>query len=158
MMVFQVMLQHLYALPDFDKGGLEGRAWLASTKEGNQCVLKFLHEVRKTSRSDLHKEARLWKEIWGVDAFVTQLFGQDVLVMPYVTILNEEDESEYDEQIDQAIQEMVNKNLQHCDLDWRHAGVYRSAEGVSKPVFIDLSSVKPIPESLDKEKVAKRMH
>lgn len=77
---FSVNSKVFYLLYEFH-GGRDGRVWMATTSNGNLCVIKFSHGVAASSYYS--KEAQAWKDIWGVPAFELTLLGYPALVMPY---------------------------------------------------------------------------
>ena len=57
-------LQHAFLLADLGGRG-DGRVWLACTRAGKVCVLKF-----SNNEDHLEKEKQIWKKAWNCDVLV----------------------------------------------------------------------------------------
>ena len=141
--------QHAFLLADLGGGG-DGRVWLACTKSGEVCVLKF---SKKGDEQRLEKEKQVWKETWNCDVIVKQLNDRPVLVMPWVKPCSEEEyhRDEVQVAVRDAIRTMASAGYMHDDLHWRHVGLYKK-DGRLCALLFDLSRttrINPDQASID---------
>ena len=132
--------QHAFLLSDLGGGG-DGRVWLACTRAGKVCVLKF-----SKNGDQLEKEKQIWKEAWNCDAIVKQLNNRPVLIMPWVKPCSENEfhsNEEVKAAVIDAIKTMASVGYMHDDLRWRHVGLYRK-DGKLHALLFDLSRATPI--------------
>jgi len=127
--------------------GAEGRVWLACSSGGKVCALKFMKDPSNNSaKRHLEKEAKLWGKLWRFAARVITLKDQDVLLMPYVKILGEDNlTDEHTAAAKRAITICAKLGYQHNDLAWRHVGFYTVTKKDTvefHALFIDLSRVE----------------
>jgi hypothetical protein len=102
-------------LRDF-RGGAHGRVWLAASLSGCVCVLKFSKSIHCNS---LKEEVEIWTNVWEIPAFLTELSGHQVLVMPYVsgcTYQQAQGDSEIKAAVVAAINKLAAKKKLHNDL------------------------------------------
>jgi 16S rRNA C1402 N4-methylase RsmH len=103
-------------LRDF-RGGAHGRVWLACSASGRVCVLKFSKLADYLGEDSLHKEAKIWNEVWGIPVCLKKLGGKTVLVMPYVKPCTEEfGMNKGKESVLRALEKMAQMCLIHNDL------------------------------------------
>ena len=129
--------------------GVHGRAYLAMTPFGTGVVLKFPRGIpppKNIVDGPLNAEAKLWKEVWGVNARVQLLANTAVLVMPYFRTCQWEDDRtpEAKTAARAAIKQMVSRGWEQNDLKWEHVGVYRDSGGVLRAVLVDLGDVSAV--------------
>ena len=148
--------KNFYLLADLH-GGLDGHAWLACSTNSEVVVLKFPSRESTRSLEDLENEAFNWKDIYGVNAHVRKINGENVIVMPYICMLNADDWN--DKAMMQLAMEgcdhFANMGYKHLDLKRRHVGT-AFVKGKLRAIFVDLSSLKKINPN-DKDKVAEEM-
>ena len=148
--------KNFYLLADLH-GGLDGHAWLACSTNSDVVVLKFPSRESTRSLEDLENEASAWKNIYGVNAHVRKINDENVIVMPYICMLNADDWN--DKAMMQLAMEgcehFAAKGYKHHDLRRRHIGT-AFVKGKLRAIFVDLSSLKKINPN-DKDKVAKEM-
>lgn len=123
--------------------GTYGRVWLASTLEGNACVLKF-----PKGDTALREECELWHGVWGVDGVrLVTLASKQALLMPYVrtaTTLSPRT-PEIEQAARAAVRRMAERGWCHDDLKWDHVGLYRTGpDAPLSAVLIDLGMVSMI--------------
>lgn len=136
----------LFLLEDF-RGGVDGRVWLACSKQGEICVIKFDHMEKKEA---LEKEAQHWRDIWGhKDTQVITLSGKPALMMPYMKRIENWKDPQILEATKQAVRTMASKGFVHKDLKKRHVGIMSpSKKGERYQVgFLDLRQVEPMEET-----------
>ena len=139
------------------RGDLVGRVWLACSNNFEVVVLKFPSTESTRSLEDLENEASAWKNIYGVNAHVRKIGGENVIVMPYVHIFSEsdwEDKAMIQVALD-GCEYFAAKGYKHHDLKRPHVGK-ALIEGKLRAVFIDLSAAEKI-NSNDKDKVMEEM-
>lgn len=136
----------LYLVDDFG-GGRDGRVWLAVTKKGEMCVIKFDHTG---NREALEKEAKHWQHIWGKkEVQVITLCGRPALMMPYMKPIEDWNDAEIKKAIVEAAEIMARKGLVHNDLTRRHVGFASPVKKGAKTevVFFDLRDVTEMDET-----------
>ena len=132
--------QHAFLLADLGGGG-DGRVWLACTRAGKVCVLKF-----SRNGDQLEEEKQIWKKAWNCDVLVKRLNKRPVLIMPWVKSCSEKEfhrNEEVKAAVKDAIKTMASVGYMHDDLRWRHVGLYRK-DGKLHALLFDLSRATPI--------------
>ena len=136
--------QSIFLIADLGGGG-DGRVWLAATRKGDVCVIKF-----SNNKKMLSKEAEIWNIAWQCDVTIKQLNGRSALVMPWVKPCT--DEEFRDDKVQIAIKKAINTlaeaGYQHDDLHQRHIGLYRRNSKYGAVLF-DLARVS---EKSDEQK------
>jgi len=127
-------------------GGADGNVWLASTKEGKGCVIKFSTRIGAEATRSCMQEALIWTEVWGRKAFAMKLGGYDAVAMPYVTpCVGTGGEFTPTPAVVLATKEAIAKfaenGKRHDDLKWSHVGKYFTPSGIEKVVLFDLAQV-----------------
>ncbi len=129
--------QHAFLLADLG-GGAEGRVWLAATKLGEVCVIKFSED-----KGSLEREAMVWNKAWPqCNVVVKQLNGRWGLVMPWVKPCSEEEFEDpgTKEAVKKAVKRLAEIGYCHDDLHLRHVGLYRD-NGTVNALLFDFGSV-----------------
>ena len=113
--------QNAFLLADLGGGG-DGRVWLASTKNGNVCVLKFSRDEEM-----LKREAEIWYKAWSCNVITGENTKQaSCPLMPWVKPCTEEEmkHPEVQETVHEAIQTLSAAGYEHDDLYLQHVGLY----------------------------------
>jgi hypothetical protein len=139
--------QQFWLLKDF-RGGVDGRVWLACSRSGAACVIKF--SVGQGSDDDkkarLEQEMKLW-HIINEDARVRvqRIAGSWALVMPYLRHATDADFANADFQADtsEEVKRWADAGYQQDDAARRHVGLKSPGDNSKhRPVFFDLAHVQ----------------
>ena len=145
--------QHAFLLADLG-GGAEGRAWLAATKQGKVCVIKFSDD-----KGSLECEAEVWNKAWPqCKVKVKQLNRRWGLVMPWVKPCSvaEFEDPGTKEAVKKAVEQLVKIGYCHDDLHLRHVGLYRE-KGIVNALLFDFGRVTKITKNPEVDSLAYMM-
>jgi hypothetical protein len=140
--------QQFWLLKDF-RGGVDGRVWLACSRGGLACVIKFsVGDGSDDDKKDrLETEMKRWQSINHEERVrVQRIAGSWALLMPYLRHATEADFA--NDQFRADTIEEVNRwgkaGYQQDDAGRRHVGVMSPGVKGSKarPVFFDLAHVQ----------------
>ena len=122
------------------------RVWLAATRAGAMCVVKFPRDAADVTALKL--ECDLWHRVWGrTDVRLQRLPGgepwQDALVMPYVHMLTTWDvwDAPTVAAAHIAAARVAAMGYGRMSVCWDRAGKYIDEDGLQHVVFVGLLSV-----------------
>ncbi|KAL6071664.1 hypothetical protein QOT17_006095 [Balamuthia mandrillaris] len=141
-------------------GGADGNVCLASTPQGKGCVVTFSRRNGEEAGLACRREAAIWTNVWGRNAFALKLGQNDAVVMPYVNPCASSGHPFYPPPhlraaTKVAIARLAGHRIKHDDLNWRHVGRYLDSTGEEKVVLFDLAQVT---EGIETEEAKRSMH
>ena len=150
--------QNLFLVHDLG-GGIHGRVWLAASRTGIACVLKFAHEKSSAGFSMLEQECNIWEKIWKLPAKLISLNKDTALMMPFVKPCSESDWINNDvlSAVREAIKKLANHGYEHDDLHRRHVGLYEDKKEHLHAVLFDLAKMKKIQNKDNKKNAVRAM-
>jgi Family of unknown function (DUF5898) len=138
---------YLYALQDLGYGA-HGRVWLACTRGGSVCVLKFSSSANPDRALEAEKKA--WDEVYGavgIKVHLEKWSGHAALRMPHFAPVDPNNRANALPLVEETLKNHFHANgVKHKDVAWRNIGMFIAADGNERAVVFDMGSVSSIKD------------